>query len=123
MIPLLLDRNSPNERGENALRTSNIRKQSKESLIVLSWRSQYNISEPYECGFAPVYVSEMRSQAATLGDGRTALGLPGWERTDGTLQAKGGLFRWYDESYRELFEQASEAGLDRVQKLFGTMCS
>ena len=36
--------------------------------------------------------------------------------TSGTLQAKGGLFPWHDESLRELFEQVSEAGVDRVQE-------
>ena len=40
------------------------------------------------------------------------------EFKDGTLQAKGGLFPWYDESLRELFERVSEAGVDRVQELF-----
>ncbi len=58
-----------------------------------------------------------------LRDGLTAVGLLGWEFKDGTLQAKGGLFPWHDESLRELFEQVSEAGVDRVQELFGTMCS
>ena len=58
-----------------------------------------------------------------LRDGLTALGLLGWERKDGTLQAKGGLFPWHDESLKELFEQVSEAGVDQVQELFGTMCS
>ncbi len=53
-----------------------------------------------------------------LRDGLTALGLLGWEFKDGTLQAKGGLFPWHDESLRELFEQVSEAGVDRVQELF-----
>ena len=33
-----------------------------------------------------------------LRDGLTALGLLGWEFEDGTLQAKGGLFPWHDES-------------------------
>ena len=33
-----------------------------------------------------------------------------------TLQAKGGLFPWHDESLRELFEQVSEAGVDLVQE-------
>ena len=33
-----------------------------------------------------------------LRDGLTALGLLGWEFKDGTLQAKGGLFLWHDES-------------------------
>ncbi len=51
-----------------------------------------------------------------LRDGLTALGLLGWEFTDGTLQAKGGLFPWHDESLRELFEQVSEEGVDRVQE-------
>ena len=58
-----------------------------------------------------------------LRDGLTALGLLGWERKDGTLQAKGGMFPWHDESLKELFEQVSEAGVDQVQELFGTMCS
>ncbi len=53
-----------------------------------------------------------------LRDGLTALGLLGWEFKDGTLQAKGGLFPWHDESLRELFEQVSEEGVDRVQELF-----
>ena len=53
-----------------------------------------------------------------LRDGLTALGLLGWEFQDGTLQAKGGLFLWHDESLRELFEQVSEEGVDRVQELF-----
>ena len=53
-----------------------------------------------------------------LRDGLTALGLLGWEFKDGTLQAKGGLFPWHDESLRELFERVSEAGVDRVQELF-----
>ena len=52
-----------------------------------------------------------------LRDGLTALGLLGWEFKDGTLQAKGGLFPWHDESLRELFEQVSEEGVDRVQEL------
>ncbi len=51
-----------------------------------------------------------------LRDGLTALGLLGWEFKDGTLQAKGGLFPWHDESLRELFEQVSEEGVDRVQE-------
>ena len=46
------------------------------------------------------------------------MGLLGWEFKDGTLQAKGGLFPWHDESLRELFEQVSEEGVDRVQELF-----
>ena len=54
-----------------------------------------------------------------LRDGLTALGLLGWEFKDGTLQAKGGLFPWHDESLRELFEQVSEAGVDRVQEELG----
>ncbi len=58
-----------------------------------------------------------------LRDGLTALGLLGWEFRDGTLQAKGGLFPWHDESLRELFEQVSEQGVDQVQEEFGTMCS
>ncbi len=37
-------------------------------------------------------------------DGLTALGLLGWERKDGTLQAKGGMFPWHDESLKELFD-------------------
>ena len=53
-----------------------------------------------------------------LRDGLTALGLLGWEFKDGTLQAKGGLFPWHDESLRELFDRLSEAGVDRVQELF-----
>ena len=53
-----------------------------------------------------------------LRDGLTALGLLGWEFKDGTLQAKGGLFPWHDESLRELFERVSEEGVDRVQELF-----
>ena len=53
-----------------------------------------------------------------LRDGLTALGLLGWERKDGTLQAKGGLFPWHDESLKELFDQVSEAGVDQVQELF-----
>ena len=53
-----------------------------------------------------------------LRDGRTALGLLGWEFEDGTPQAKGGLFPWCDESLEELFEQVSEAGVAQVQELF-----
>ncbi len=53
-----------------------------------------------------------------LRDGLTALELLGWEFEDGTLQAKGGLFPWHDESLRELFDRLSEAGVDRVQELF-----
>ena len=52
-----------------------------------------------------------------LRDGLTALGLLGWEFKDGTLQAKGGLLPWHDESLKELFERVSEAGVDRVQEL------
>ncbi len=51
-----------------------------------------------------------------LRDGLTALGLLGWEFEDGTLQAKGGLFPWHDESLRELFDRLSEEGVDRVQE-------
>ncbi len=51
-----------------------------------------------------------------LRDGLTALGLLGWEFKDGTLQAKGGLFPWHDESLRELFDGLCEAGVDRVQE-------
>ena len=51
-----------------------------------------------------------------LRDGLTTLGLLGWEHKDGTLQAKGGLFPWHDESLRELFDQVSEEGVDRVQE-------
>ena len=36
----------------------------------------------------------------------------------GTLQAKGGLFPWHDESLRELFDRLCEEGVDRVQELF-----
>ena len=54
-----------------------------------------------------------------LRDGLTALGLLGWEFKDGTLRAKGGLFPWHDESLRELFEQVSEEGVDRVQGELG----
>ena len=49
---------------------------------------------------------------------RLALGLLGWEFKDGTLQAKGGLFPWHDESLKELFDRVSEAGVDQVQELF-----
>ena len=49
--------------------------------------------------------------------GLTALGLLGWEFQDGTLQAKGGLFPWHDESLRELFDRLSEEGVDRVQEV------
>ena len=52
-----------------------------------------------------------------LRDGLTALGLLGWEFKDGTLQAKGGLFPWHDESLRELFDRLCEEGVDRVQEL------
>lgn len=31
---------------------------------------------------------------------------------------KVGLFPWHDENLRELFEQVSEAGVDRVQEMF-----
>ncbi len=41
------------------------------------------------------------------------MGLLGWEFKDGTLQAKGTLFPWHDEALRELFDQVSEAGVDR----------
>ena len=41
----------------------------------------------------------------------------GWEHKDGTLQAKGGMFPWHDESLKELFDQVSEAGVDQVQEL------
>ena len=51
-----------------------------------------------------------------LRDGLTPLGLLGWEFKDGTLQAKGGLFPWQDESLRELFDWVCEEGVDRVQK-------
>ena len=50
-----------------------------------------------------------------LRDGLTALGLLGWEFKDGTLQAKGNMFPWHDESLRELFEQVCEEGVDRVE--------
>ena len=53
-----------------------------------------------------------------LRDGLTALGLLGWERKDGTLQTKGGMFPWHDESLKELFDQVSEAEVDQVQELF-----
>ena len=53
-----------------------------------------------------------------LRDGLTALGLLGWEHKDGTLQARGVLFPWHDESLKELFDQVSEAGVARVQELF-----
>ena len=53
-----------------------------------------------------------------LRHGLTALGLLGWEFKDGTLQAKGGLFPWHDESLRELFDRLTEEGVDRVQELF-----
>ena len=56
-----------------------------------------------------------------LRDGLTALGLLGWEFKDGTLQAKGGLFPWHDESLRELFERVSEEGVDRVQETLGKL--
>ena len=48
----------------------------------------------------------------------TALGLLGWEFQDGTLQSKGVMFPWHDDSLLELFEQVSEAGVGRVQELF-----
>ena len=53
-----------------------------------------------------------------LRDDLTALGLLGWEFKDGTLQAKGRLFPWHDESLRELFDGLCEEGVDRVQELF-----
>ncbi len=53
-----------------------------------------------------------------LRDGLLALGLLGWEFKDGTLQAKGGLFPWHDESLRELFDRLCEEGVDRVHELF-----
>ena len=59
----------------------------------------------------------MKDLQQALRDGLTALGLLGWEFKDGTLQAKGWLFPWHDESLRKLFEQVSEAGVDRVQEL------
>ena len=48
-----------------------------------------------------------------LRDGLTALGLLGWEFKDGTLQAKGVMFPWHDESLRELFELVCKEGVDR----------
>ena len=42
----------------------------------------------------------------------------GWEFKEGTLQAKGGLFPWHDESLRELFGRLCEEGVDRAQELF-----
>ncbi len=68
-----------------------------------------------EVSDGPEFRTELQQ---ALRDGLTALGLLGWEFKDGTLQAKGGLFPWHDESLRELFEQVSEEGVDRVQELF-----
>ena len=59
----------------------------------------------------------MKDLQQALRDGLTALGLLGWEHKDGTLQAKGGMFPWHDESLQELFDQVSEAGVDQVQEL------
>ena len=80
-----------------------------------------------------------------LRDGLTALGLLGWEFKDGTLQAKGGLFPWHDESLRvfsclscasaklshrfpsinkrvqSLTVRVSEEGMDRVQETLGKL--
>ena len=47
--------------------------------------------------------------------------LLGWEFQDGTLQAKGGLFPWHDESHRGLFDRLSEEGVDRVQETLGKL--
>ncbi len=72
-------------------------------------------AEFIEVSDGPEFRTELHQ---ALRDGLTALGLLGWEFQDGTLQAKGGLFPWHDESLRELFERVSEAGVDRVQELF-----
>ncbi len=68
-----------------------------------------------EVSDSPEFRTELHQ---ALRDGLTALGLLGWEFKEGTLQAKGGLFPWHDESLRELFEHVSEAGVDQVQELF-----
>ena len=72
-------------------------------------------AEFIEVSDGPEFRTELHQ---ALRDGLTALGLLGWEQKDGTLQAKGGLFPWHDESLRELFEQVSEAGVGRVQEMF-----
>ncbi len=61
---------------------------------------------------------QFRSEQQALRDGLTALGLLGWVHKDGTLQAKGTMFPWHDESHRELFDRVCEEGVDRVQELF-----
>ena len=68
-----------------------------------------------EVSDGPEFRTELQQ---ALRDSLTALGLLGWEFKDGTLQAKGVMFPWHDESLRELFEQVSEAGVDRVQEEF-----
>ena len=61
--------------------------------------------------------SEFRTELQRyLRDGLLALGLLGWEFKDGTLQAKGGLFPWHDESRRALFDRLCKEGVDRVQE-------
>ena len=61
-----------------------------------------------EVSDGPEFRTELQQ---ALRDGLTALSLLGWEFKDGTLQARGGLFPWHDESLRDLFEQVSEAGV------------
>ena len=63
-----------------------------------------------EVSDGPEFRTELQQ---ALRDGLTALGLLGWELKDGTLQAKGGLFPWHDESLRELFDGLCEEGCPR----------